>query len=37
MTRENIKRAAVRQFNELGYEGVKMSHIAKELGIRKQS
>ncbi|MCY8755838.1 TetR/AcrR family transcriptional regulator [Bacillus haynesii] len=37
MTRENIKRTAVRQFNELGYEGVKMSHIAKELGIRKQS
>ncbi|MEC1550084.1 TetR/AcrR family transcriptional regulator [Bacillus rugosus] len=37
MTRENIKRTAVRQFNELGYEGVKMAHIAKELGIRKQS
>ncbi|MCY9447417.1 TetR/AcrR family transcriptional regulator [Bacillus haynesii] len=37
MTRENIKRTAVRQFNELGYEGVKMSHIAKELGMRKQS
>lgn len=37
MTKDKIKNVAIRQMNELGYEGVKMAHIAKELGIRKQS
>lgn len=37
MSREKIKEAAIEQFNRYGYEGVKMSQIAEEAGIRKQS
>ncbi|WP_037286371.1 TetR/AcrR family transcriptional regulator [Saccharibacillus sacchari] len=37
MSREKIKEAAIAQFNLHGYEGTKMSQIAEEAGIRKQS
>ncbi|MEJ8305761.1 TetR/AcrR family transcriptional regulator [Saccharibacillus sacchari] len=37
MSREKIKEAAISQFNLHGYEGTKMSQIAEEAGIRKQS
>ncbi|MDX8046491.1 TetR/AcrR family transcriptional regulator [Gracilibacillus sp. S3-1-1] len=37
MKKEEIKHVAVKHFNAYGYEGVKMAHIAEELGIRKQS
>lgn len=35
--KEKIKQVAILHFNKLGYEGVKMAHIATEVGIKKQS
>lgn len=35
--KEKIKEAAIQHFNKLGYEGVKMAHIAAEVGLKKQS
>ncbi|NGZ76482.1 TetR/AcrR family transcriptional regulator [Saccharibacillus alkalitolerans] len=37
MSREKIKEVAILHFNRYGYEGAKMSQIAEEAGIRKQS
>ncbi|AST94519.1 MULTISPECIES: TetR/AcrR family transcriptional regulator [Shouchella] len=37
MSKQKIKQVAINQFYRNGYEGVKMSQIAEEAGIRKQS
>lgn len=37
MSKEKIKTIATSHFNEFGYEGTKLSQIAEEVGIRKQS
>ncbi|MCR6096379.1 TetR/AcrR family transcriptional regulator [Salipaludibacillus agaradhaerens] len=37
MAKEKIKQVAIKHFYKYGYEGVKMSQIAEESGIRKQS
>lgn len=37
MSKEKIKAVAVKHYNEFGYGGTKLSQIAEEVGIRKQS
>lgn len=37
MSKEKIIEVAVKHYNEFGYEGTKLSQIAEEVGIRKQS
>lgn len=37
MSKEKIKEVAVQHYNQFGYEGTKLSQIAEEVGIRKQS
>ena len=37
MSREKIKEVAVKHYIQFGYEGTKLSQIAEEVGIRKQS
>lgn len=37
MTKESIKKVAIRHFNQFGYDGTKMAQIAEEVGMRKQS
>lgn len=37
MSRDNIKKVAIAHFIEYGYEGTKLSQIAEEVGMRKQS
>ena len=37
MSKEKIKRIAIKHFNQFGYEGTKMAQIAEEAGMRKQS
>ncbi|MFS0824659.1 TetR/AcrR family transcriptional regulator [Bacillus sp. 1P02SD] len=37
MSKEKIKEVAVKHYNEFGYKGTKLSQIAEEVGIRKQS
>ena len=37
MSKEQIKKIAIKHFNQYGYEGTKMAQIAEEAGIRKQS
>lgn len=37
MSKEKIKAISISHFNEFGYEGTKLSQIAEEVGIRKQS
>lgn len=35
--KDQIKQVAIQHFNKFGYEGLKMAHIATDLGIKKQS
>lgn len=37
MIKENIKKIAIKHFNQFGYDGTKMAQIAEEVGMRKQS
>lgn len=37
MSKEKIKKIAIKHFNQYGYEGTKMAQIAEEAGMRKQS
>ena len=37
MSKIEIKKIAIKHFNEFGYDGTKMAQIAEEVGIRKQS
>ncbi|GAB3059537.1 TetR/AcrR family transcriptional regulator [Virgibacillus ainsalahensis] len=37
MGKEKIKKIAIKHFNQYGYEGTKMSQIAEDAGMRKQS
>ncbi|WP_087973490.1 TetR/AcrR family transcriptional regulator [Oceanobacillus rekensis] len=37
MSKGKIKKIAISHFNKFGYEGTKLSQIAEEVGIRKQS
>ena len=37
MCEQNLKKIAVKHFSKFGYEGTKLSHIAQEAGMKKQS
>ncbi|KMY50940.1 TetR/AcrR family transcriptional regulator [Peribacillus loiseleuriae] len=37
MSKEKIKKIAIKHFNQYGYEGTKMAQIAEDAGMRKQS
>ncbi|ULT57891.1 TetR/AcrR family transcriptional regulator [Neobacillus drentensis] len=37
MSKEQIKKVAIKHFNQFGFDGTKMAQIAEEAGIRKQS
>ncbi|MGG0791579.1 TetR family transcriptional regulator [Peribacillus simplex] len=36
MSKEKIKKIAIKHFNQYGYEGTKMAQIAEDAGMRKQ-